>query len=332
MFLGKISSDNNKILLNVLDSNRCDGIDGLIRNLYPQDNGHHRLFSTQRESSFIMLDLLFFLLSDLGFCSLNEISQCWKTLEFIKYLLKSKLITFIVDVCKYHHAEISHYAAQVLSTPTVTTERYYIDKLCHRHLQDGIKTEVGSGWLLYGSFYYVSMQFNVTLKLTDYVMSRSSPDMVPIGCHRYDDRHISYYRNHVNSTMTLHDKMRMAVVNMVKYVQNSSLIPKELQQEVKGQFISISPSVMSHCLRFLCYHHIDEIINRQQALRDLYSTVKGNTLITTNTLSNSIAILGVCFEIADDKNTAYQCYGEALQCDSLICATAEARRSNLLTC
>ncbi|CAC5422695.1 unnamed protein product [Mytilus coruscus] len=260
-----------------------------------------------------------------------DISQCWKTLEFIEYLLKTKSSTFIVDVCKYHHAEISQYAAQLLPTPSITTERYNIHKRYHRHLEDGIKTDAVSGWLLYASFYYVTGQFNVTLRLTDYVLSRCSPYMVPIGCQNYDDGHINYYRNHVHSTMTLHDKMGMAVVSNVKYVKHSSLIPKELQLEVKDQYICIPPIVMSHCLRFLCYHHIGNIFNRQQALRDLYLTGKGRNLMSVNTLSNSITILGVCFEISDDKDTAYQCYDEALKCDGFICIAAEARTSKLLT-
>ena len=53
-------------------------------------------------------------------------------------------------------------------------------------------------------------------------------------------------------------------------------------------------------------------------------------LMSSNTLSSSITILGVCHKISDDKDTAYQCYNDALQCESYICATAEESESKPL--
>ncbi|XP_076084129.1 uncharacterized protein LOC143054915 [Mytilus galloprovincialis] len=332
MFLGKISPDNNEILMNVLYNIKHDGIDGLIHNLYQHDNEHHQMLSTQLEPSFIKLDLLFYRISFSSIYGIREdYLPCLKVLEFTESLLKSKSSTFIVDVCRYRHAEISQCAAQLLPALAVTTESYRIHKRYHRHLQDGTKTDAVSGWLLYASFYYVTEQFKVTLKLTDYVLSRYSSNMLLLGCHNYHDGHINLYRNYVHSTMSLHEKMKMAVVQSVVYVKHSSLIPKELQLEVKDQFLCISPSVMSHCLRFLCYHHIGDIFNRKQALLDLYLSVKERQSIGLNTLSNSITILGVCYEISDDKDTAYHCYEKALQCKGIICRTAKTRKSNLFT-
>jgi hypothetical protein len=71
---------------------------------------------------------------------------------------------------------------------------------------------------------------------------------------------------------------------------------------------------MSHCLRFLCYHHLYNIVNRQQSLRDLYLTIKEMYFIDVSTLSNSLTILGVCYEIVGDNETAYYCY-DAVQRD-----------------
>lgn len=60
MFLGQIDLDNNKILINLLDSIKCDGIEGLTTQLFPHDNGNYRLLKTYSESSFVMLDLPFY--------------------------------------------------------------------------------------------------------------------------------------------------------------------------------------------------------------------------------------------------------------------------------
>ncbi|XP_063406947.1 uncharacterized protein LOC134690807 [Mytilus trossulus] len=331
MFQGKINADNNKILIDVLHKIKCDGIHGLINSLFQYENEHHRLLSTQLEPSFIKLDLLFYRTCNTDYADLYNISSCLKLLEFIEYLLKSKSCTFIVDVCKWQHAQISQGAAQRLPSPTVTTERYNIHKLYHRHLQDGIKADAVSGWLLYASFYYVTGQFTVTLRLTDYVLSRCLPDMITIGCPKNYDQKINYYRNHVHATMTLQEKIKIAAIQNVAYLHHSSLIPEELQLEVNDNHIYIHPIVMSHCLKFLCYHHVGDVLNRQHALRDLFLTVKKQNVIDSPNLSYSLTILGVCFEISNEKDAAYLCYEKALQCDSFICTSAEARRSKLLT-
>ena len=75
----------------------------------------------------------------------------------------------------------------------------------------------------------------------------------------------------------------------------------ELQAEVQDYHFDVPPVVMSHCLRFLCYHHLHNIVNRQQSLRDLYLTIKEKYFVSENRLSDSLTILGVCNEIVGDK-------------------------------
>ncbi|VDI28087.1 Hypothetical predicted protein [Mytilus galloprovincialis] len=328
MFIGKINSDNNTILLNVLNGIRCDGIDGLTNQIFPYKNGSLRLQRKYSESSCFKLDFLFYRI-----CSVTcktDLSQCLKKLMIIESLIKSKYSTFIIDVCKYIHAKISQNAAQLLPSPSINTETYSIQKLYHRRLQDGTKADAVSGWLLYASFYYLTEQYNVTLRLTNYVLSRCSADMVVTRCVNYSEKVMNNYRKHVHPTMTLNDKMRIATVSKVQYTKQSSLIPTELQLEVEDHNMSVAPTVMSQCLNFLCYHHLGDISNRQQALRDLYLSVKDLYFMRSNTLSISIIILGVCFEISGDKDTAYQCYDVALQCNGGIFSSAEARKSKLL--
>ncbi|VDI28085.1 Hypothetical predicted protein [Mytilus galloprovincialis] len=331
MFLGKIGLDNNIILINVLDNIKCDGIDGLIQNICSHNNGMFPLsclLRTNSNYSSIRLDFLFFKISEL--CPIDDIFKLLKALMFTETLIKSKYSAFIIDVCKHHHAVISQYAAQLQPKPAITTEMYNIHKHYHRFLQQGIKTDAVSGWLLYASFYYVTGQYNVTLKLTDYVLSKCSSDLVLTYCVNYSEKELKKYRKHVNSTMTLHDKMRIATIRRINYARQSLLIPRELQLEVNKRRMFIPLTVMSHCLRFLCYHHLCDISNRQQALRELCLSVKDKHFVLSNTLSSSLTVLGVCYEIAGDKDTAYQCYDDALQCDAYVCLSAGARKSKLL--
>ncbi|XP_076084490.1 cyclic GMP-AMP synthase-like receptor 2 [Mytilus galloprovincialis] len=73
---------------------------------------------------------------------------------------------------------------------------------------------------------------------------------------------------------------------------------------------------------------LDDI--KHQALRDLCCTVTNRNFMFSDTLSESLTILGVCFKVSCDKDTAYQWYDEALQCDGVICSSAAARKSKLL--
>ena len=103
----------------------------------------------------------------------------------------------------------------------------------------------------------------------------------------------------------------------------------ELQAEVQDYHFDVPPVVMSHCLRFLCYHHLHNIVNRQQSLRDLYLKIKEKYFVSENRLSDSLTILGVCNEIVGDKKTAYYCYDIALQNEHRVCPTAAKRKVDL---
>jgi hypothetical protein len=186
-----------------------------------------------------------------------------------------------------------------------------------------------TGWLLYASFYYVIGQYNTTLKIINHVLSRCTPDMIRLRQTNYTTNDIKYYKQNVGcSNFTLNEKMRLAMIDNVWYVKQSTLIPHELKLEVQGCNFSVTPVVMSHCLRFLCYHHLYNIVNRQQSLRDLYLTIKERYFISTSELSDSLTLL-VCNEIVGDKETAYYFYDTALHNEYQICPTAAKRKVNL---
>ncbi|CAC5377588.1 unnamed protein product [Mytilus coruscus] len=328
-FIDKINQSNKKILLCVLESIKCGGIDGLIANLFQLDNANHRLLSTQSEISFVMFEYLFFRIGG-STSEPTDISSCFKGLAFTEYFIKSESSTFIIDVCKYRYAELSQYIAQLLPSPNTRGSTYNIHKRYHRHLQDGIKTDAVSGWLLYASFYYVIGQYNVTLRLTDYILSRCTPGMRDLKNAEIREKDC-YYRLNELSTLTLIERMRISVVNCVTYLHHSSLIPEELQLEVNmGQVLSMTvpPVVLSHCLRFLCHHHLGDIFNKQ-ALRNLYLTVKNKCFMTANGVSESMIILGVCCELSGDKDKAYYWYDLASQCPYFVRPTAKIRKSKL---
>ncbi|CAC5373593.1 unnamed protein product [Mytilus coruscus] len=321
---------NNKILLCVLESIKYGGIDVLINNLFAPVHEDLHLSNTDNETSSIMLDSLRYrILRDVmgGYSIKTSITRYYKGLVMADSLLKSETSTFIIENCKHYIDRISKKLAEKLPPPNTKGETYSLRQCYYKLLQNCIKTDSVSGWLLYASYYYVTRQYDATLKLTDYILSKWSPDMILIGSEHNTNE--GSYRHNVHSTMTLNENMTLFTKDDIQFVPNSSLIPEELQLEVKDHIIQIQPVFMAHCLRLLCYHHLGDIPNRRHALRDLYLTVNVGPFTSEGSLSSSLTIFGVCYEISEYKDKAYQCYIKSLQYIKCKCSTAEIRKSKL---
>ena len=321
MFRGKINRSNSRLLLNVLESLR---------------NGEHEVFTVNAlfnseallHDSCIKLEVFLYIV--IGGIPIFDIEMGYTLLNFAKSLAMSQSSSILSEICKYYYAMISQNIVQKLPFPTTNKPNVCVIRRYHKHLYDGTKSDAVTGWLLYASFYYVLGQYNATLKIIDNVLSRCTPDMIRLGKANYTTNDIKYYKQNAGcSNITLNEKMRLATIASVWYVKQSTLIPHELKLEVQNDACNVPAVVMSHCLRFLCYHHLYDIVNRQHALRDLYLTIKEKYFISCSSLSNSLTILGVCNEIVGDKATAYYCYDTALQCEDIICSTAAERKVNL---
>ena len=321
MFRLKINRSNSQLLLTILERLR---------------NGEREVFTvnTLFNSEVVLYEscvrLEPFIYKVIG----NEfevgIENCYTLLSLIESLAMSYSTRILSGICKCYYFRTSQMIVQMLPFPTTNKPHVHVIRRYHKHLHDGTKSDAVSGWLLYASFYYVLGQYNTTLKIIDHVLSCCTPNMIKIRLANYNTDKIKYYTQNVGcSTITLNEKMRLATINDVRYYRQSPLIPRELQPEVQDGDLKVSPVVMSHCLRFLCYHHLHNIVNRQQSLRDLYLTIKEMYFIPKNQLSDSLTILGVCNEIVGDKETADRCYNTALQNEYEICRTAAKRKENL---
>ena len=321
MFRGKINRSNSRLLLTILERLR---------------NGEYEVFTVNTlfnskvvlHESCVKLEL--FIYRVIGSYFEADIKSGYALLSFIKSLVMSHSTSILSGLCKYHYARESQNIVQVFPFPSTNKRNVQVMRHYHAHLHDGTKSDAVSGWLLYASFYYVLGQYNTTLSIIDHVLSRCAPDMMVLCNDNYTTNDIKYYKQNVGcSKITLNEKMRLATINNAWYVKQSTLIPLELKLEVQDGDFDVPPVVMSHCLRFLCYHHLYNIVNRQQSLRDLYLTIRERYFVGQNQLSNSLTILGVCNEIVGDKGSAYYCYDAALQSEYSISLTAAKRKENL---
>jgi hypothetical protein len=321
MFRGKINRSNSRLLLTILER---------LRNGEREVFTVNTLFNSEAVLHESSIKLEVFIYRVIEHTVVVDIKQDYKMLGFIKSLVMSHSIRMLSEICTYYYAITSQRFLQRLPFHTTNKSNVHVIRRYHKHLHDGTKTDAVSGWLLYASFYYVLGQYNTTLKIIDHVLSRCTPNMLPLYVANYTTECIKYYKQNVGcSTITLNDKMRLATIGDVWYSRQSTLIPHELQPEVQDGYFFVPPVVMSHCLMFLCYHHLHNIVNRQQSLRDFYLTIKENYFIADVGLSNSLTILGVCYEIVDDKERADHCYNTALQNEYYICPTVAKRTENL---
>ena len=319
MFRGKINRSNSRLLLTILER---------LRNGEREVFTVNSLFNSKVVLHESCVKLEVFMYRIIGHEAEVYIENCYTLLSFIESLVMSHSTRILSELCKYYYARTSQMILQKLPFPTTNKPNVHVIRRYHKHLHDGTKTDAVAGWVLYASFYYVLGQYNTTLKIIDHVLSRCTPDMLHM--HNCSTDHIKYNKQKVGcSKITLNEKMKLATIDDVWYVEQSTLIPRELQPEVQDGIIIAPPVVMSHCLRFLCYHHLHNIFNRQQSLRDLYLTIKERYFVSEDRLSYSQTILGVCNEIVGDRKTAYFCYDIALHNEYLVCSTAVKRKVNL---
>ncbi|CAC5389564.1 unnamed protein product [Mytilus coruscus] len=325
MFQGKVNTSNNQILLSALDNIIGDGTSGQISNVVSKG-----LASTMKSSSTIQQDFLFDKIFA-QFGNPKKISHCYRGLVTITSLLHSESSEYVRYVCKRWKSKINQYMLQQLPCPVIGHNVENIRRRYHKHLQEAIKHDAVTGWLLYASFNYVIGQYNIAIQITDYVLSKCTPDKVCQGLSFYLQRQVNYYAKHVDTkSIKLNDKLKLATISLVTYLQHSSVIPEELQLEIENHIITVTPVVLCDCLKFLCYYHLRDISNRQQALRDLCLTIEKKYFVAQEQLSLSLTIWGVCSELSGDKDTVYQCYDKASLCEEDVCITAKIRKTNLL--
>ncbi|CAC5410075.1 unnamed protein product [Mytilus coruscus] len=340
MFKGKITSSNNIELLMFLIKIRDERLENIL------DNFISWTIATNSVCQIATLELMFFRVNrDVIILDINDGFEC---LIRINNLLMSESSSFIHGICKFYHSIASQHSVQsfplsevllgsdhehcprhkIFSYKSNKTHYYLRRKMLH----DGTKSDAVSGWLFYASYYYLREQYTAALKIVDYVLSRCVPGMLSLLVSSYDSQQIINYQNIAAcNNLTLNERMKLLTYSNINFVKNSALIPTELQYEVQKRSLIVPPVVMSHCLRFFCYHHLHDIYNRQQSLQDLLVTIEQRYFVVENLLSPSYTLLGICYQISGDPQSAHRCYEKALCSGGFICESAGTRLANLIS-
>ncbi|CAC5378297.1 unnamed protein product [Mytilus coruscus] len=301
---------NNTTLLKSLRKIKRDGFPGRVEEKFRW---------CPEITSDTKLECLFFRITNLGM-QIDSLHEGFKILTFIGPFIDSCSSIFLQGVCKYYYSNICQQLVQKMSISKFNKQIKL--SMFHKLLQEGLKTDAVSGWLLYASFYYVLGRYKTTLCIVDYILSRCTPGMflLTIGYSEFDE---ILYQSQICKHLTLGEKMKIGTIDCVIYNSGSCLIPEELRLYVMDDELMVLPDVMSHCLRFLCYHHLHEISMRNEALCDLQKSAESVIPGTLDhAISPSFTISGVCNAIAGRKQCAFNCYKNALDCRGVRCKGA----------
>ncbi|XP_071125230.1 uncharacterized protein [Mytilus edulis] len=323
MFRGKINASNNKRLLVDIYCIKC--------------MGNTILNSVLKRQCLLLPDLLDesevkqdFLLFRTFVILPPKWTDGLRALAFVESVRKDEPSSLILSLLERFHDNINKHLVQ-LSPPVSTLNTKANFRRYSKHLNDAVKTESVSGLLLYASFYYVTGKIATTLELIDNVLLRCTPEKILLGKCTYTKTEIKNYAQKFDCQSRKRcDRSRLGTIDDLLYRQHSLLIPADLQLEVEYEGMIIPPVVMAHCLKYLCFHCLNDTRNKAQALRDLYLTVREGYFISRLSISNSLTVLGVCYELNDEKDKALHSYHKALQCGDTICRSAAIRKSKLL--
>ncbi|VDI01573.1 Hypothetical predicted protein [Mytilus galloprovincialis] len=330
MFQGKVNMRNNKRLLSIIHGIERGGTAGLISNFVSEGAILDCPAPTFKCKSSTQLDFVFYkYISKLK--PRTHINNCYRVVIIAKSFLQSESSIFVQDICKWWIDSLNHFVVQLLPRPFLGQNVKNKQNRYHKHLLQCLQTDAVNGWLLYASFYYVIGQYKVTLRITDYVLSKCTHDKLYTGFSTFSQDMINKYaKNICTKNVTLNEKAKLATINYFTYMKRSSLIPVELSLEVENNELFVPPVVLTHCLRVLCFNHLGETFNTLHALQDLNLTVREKYFITSCLVSETLTILGVCYEVSGDIDSAYKCYDKVSRIRVGTNNTAEIRKKELL--
>lgn len=186
------------------------------------------------------------------------------------------------------------------------------------YLLTNINHDAAAGWLMIASFFYKQMQYNNSLILILYALSKCSTEknsrnkkMSAIQCKLVNCN--SLKKNGVPHML------KYVFLDSLRFKTNSSLIPMVLQKGTSGA--SIPPVVYAYFLSFLCFFHLQNMQECQFCIRYLQWTISECYCIPDSCSDcHSFCCLGEALQLIGDSKSSRQAFFIAKK---LICLTID---------
>jgi tetratricopeptide (TPR) repeat protein len=157
--------------------------------------------------------------------------------------------------------------------------------------------------------------YNTALHIVAYAVSKCTPEKVYYQQNLSSEQY-ALIKTKTMQSMSITRVLKLLLVRVVDFIQQSTLIPEELELEVAHFPYSLTPVVYSHFLSFLCHYHLNNVNQCYSALDDLQLTISEDYFISDNIQrSRSYNCLGVAYALIGNHEMAECSFLQAIELD-----------------
>ena len=311
MFTGRIHDENKSSLLDILSSIKEEGYTTLVAcDSFNQLWSSTEVSEIEREAK---LDILFYRVMHIYPFDSMDLLRC--ALETINKLYKSETHSFTKGVIKRFQASTHQELAQMMKISDNEKEAANVRRQQKVHLLNACSGDACCGFILLASFYHVQGRHYTALEIINTTLQKLTPAVLQSRQAEYTDEEKERYMDSIcGRGLTLEEKMKVAMINNIVLLDDSSVVPKEFQPEVNHcrPLYVMPPVAYAYSIQFLCYHHLNDSENKIKAIRRLEKVVLGKYFVLDRHFSNALTLLGACYETIGDLINAKRCYLLAL--------------------
>lgn len=326
MFSGKIKHDNNMPLIWALNNVMKEGI-----NVFSHSASLERVTPYSNVQQEADLDLL--VLRCMHSYPFDDKKCAYKALISLTNKIQKEKQGYIHDLMTFFAAAFCKQVPQLSNTLDSEIVGNIIKYRKFREdttlLQYGTKTDCVSGWLFLASHLYKHKKFKDVLVVTEYLLSVIKPNMLSARNPSYTEGERNMFRDKVcGHNLTLIQKRKLTEVGHALFNDKSELIPYEFRLEANIRpLLMLPPLIYLNCLRFLSYFHLGDTQNQTAVLATL-NIIVSNENPRKRSLSHSLTLLGVCYQLYGNVGRARECFIEAKNTIP-VCSTAAQRLEGL---
>jgi tetratricopeptide (TPR) repeat protein len=158
-------------------------------------------------------------------------------------------------------------------------------------------------------------QYNTAIYVISYALSKCTPEKVYYQGNLTDWQYELIKTRPVQS-LGITNILKLLHVRDVIFMEQSTLIPEEIELGLVNCSYTIPPVVYSHFLLFLCHLHLNNVNQCYNSLRDLQLTISEDYFILDCIQrSNSYNCLGVAYQLIGKRELAERAFRQAIAID-----------------
>lgn len=191
----------------------------------------------------------------------------------------------------------------------------------------GLRCDAVSGWIKSGSCFYCRHQIVKSLQVSDYVLTKFTPEKafgirhsdLPYTCHKWIEERIL-----IDNRLNINNIYSQIITDDVLFNANpkSDIFPFNCRQDWKFFYMSNSPIVFAHFLRFLCLHQLKDYDNCRiswRILTNVYKDSRNYCIVSLNKLVIAFTYAGIASLMLNEIEEAKHCFLSSVllskQCD-----------------